>query len=182
MDRSFQLIVKGRFPYLWIKYVTGFREDVHCAKALIGKYSNYLQYRNHPPGLVVEGRLDEHPGIVYLCGNTGKLERNVHLALAPCPGKIVEFECDTLKFTAEGFQRLPILPVITDLPAEFATCRNWQFGKLHFGGGNPDPNQKPTPIVDLATPPQDLLVPSVIQAPTASPVRRRRSASRCRRS
>ena len=139
----FRLEVKiPKFKYLWIKYVWGFDVREHCAKGLLGKYSQFLPFQVKRQPFEITGLLDEihvpHK-YIYLCGNTGVWERNVHVAMEYAPAEVLEFQHDYMSFHAVGLRQLPIHPV-TNLPLEanysqkYVTCRNWQFGFEYMDG------------------------------------------------
>lgn len=119
------------FKYFWMKHVTGFDPDVHCARCLIGKYEKAVHR-----SLQCEEWISFDPGkvrAIYLCGVSPRWDTNFHLAMVPEPG------CQAIKHTYNGYA------VIVDgarevefpnvLPGgfmgktkEFTTCRNWTFG------------------------------------------------------
>ncbi len=117
--------------FLWLKYVRGFKPDVHCARCLIGPYSKLFTYA---PGYVkpqtITGVLDEHSAPwFYLCAVTKRWEWNVHIAGQFELGSTTTHDDERISVEIVNFRRLPI-DASHSPPAEpeFATCRNWQFG------------------------------------------------------
>jgi hypothetical protein len=123
--------------YLWLKYVSGFQQGVHCARCLVGPYSERVT-RTMLKGFAV--RLDEHEKFdcLYLCGVSYKgYEHNLHLAMEPAPGSVAEvtaFNGDI--FRVQNARALPIPapgPEWRILPSTFTSCRNWRFGLSRYG-------------------------------------------------
>ena len=121
--------------FLWLKYVTGFNPQHHCAKCLTGRFSKLFSYQpSYVSPQVVEGQLDEHESPwLYVCGVTRRWEWNLHIAGQFRPGESVEFEDERFSVLIRDFRQFPIDSSVTP-PAEkeFATCRNWQFGWMAF--------------------------------------------------
>lgn len=123
--------------YLWLKYVSGFDGDHHCAKCLVGPFSKKVRRDMKLNTAVV---LDEAPAeCLYLCGVAmrGGWASNLHLAFVPEPGSSTEMPSSTgVTFVVQNARRL----AIPDLPngfdgrtAAFTTCRNWRFGVARYG-------------------------------------------------
>lgn len=122
------------FRLFWIKYVTGFDERQHCARCLRGRYSKLAPFGAPPASLA--GSLDEAVApFIYLCGVTARWETNFHFAIRPAFGRVAKFRDDRLTFVIFDAEQVPIRPAPAEIdrPAEFTTCRNWQFGVTHFG-------------------------------------------------
>jgi hypothetical protein len=139
------------FPYLWVKYVRGFDMRQHCAKCLIGTFSEALNCAKgatpaKPWGAdVATGvpiRLDEDGApFIYLCGvSRGYVwSNNLHVFFRPKAG--AKIWCRTwngYQVNIENGERLEI-PTLPDgfrgLGKAFTTCRNFQAGWSLWGVG-----------------------------------------------
>lgn len=125
------------YRYLWLKYVIGFDGAVHCARCLVGTYSQKVRLEATIDGLT----LDEAAApLLYLCGVSPRHATNLHVAMRPAPGAGFALS-DYLghEIRVEHAERLPIeaLPrdVAATLTAPFHTCRNYQFGWWQLGPG-----------------------------------------------
>ena len=69
------------FRYFWLKYIRGFDPTVHCAKCLIGDYSQKVSL-NMPVNTEIE--LNEFTDFkcLYLCGVIG-YRNNLHIPFVP---------------------------------------------------------------------------------------------------
>lgn len=123
------------YKYLWLKYVKGFDLNNHCAKCLVGNYSEKIspQINNHK---TVEGVvLDEYDyKYIYICGVTSPYvwKDNLHLALEDCKGSVVEYKFDDGVIIVEDAKQIPIYrQTVYNHPkgiyASYNTCRNWRF-------------------------------------------------------
>lgn len=132
-----------RFGYLWLKYVTGFDLSHHCAKCLLGEYSDAFHFgeKNHD---VINYQLDEHPArYYYICGVTKPYnwKRNLHLAFEYAEGEYVEYKDDYTYILIENAKKIPIIPLypyMTEHGADrsYNTCRNWRFAyQMTYGDG-----------------------------------------------
>lgn len=145
MDRSIWIRLRGApYRYFWLKYVDGFDAKVHCARCLIGNYSGLVNWRNPRLNEMltkgVSGSMNEFQSeFVYLCGVDSRgYAYNLHLPMRTSPGEVVVYENDTIQVEAHGFSRVEIhkVPGAKDeVPWQFETCRNWQFGWEYFPGG-----------------------------------------------
>jgi len=138
--RSFT--TKGGFRYLWLKYVTGFDLSVHCARCLLGSYSNY--FRAGITG-VWQVKLNEAPAdYYYLCGVTEPFvwRDNLHLAFRYKQGSTIEYDWrgthividDAEQIEIQRLQDYSLEPTGKD--AAFHTCRNWRFAyQIVHGAG-----------------------------------------------
>jgi hypothetical protein len=127
------------FAHLWVKYVTGFAPSVHCARCLLGPFSQRVRPNAFPVNEPVE--LDEYGGYdyLYLCGvaKPYSWRNNLHLAVVPCPGHTAEAEAwNGVVFRIDGAMAvaIPELPIGYDGRTKaFTTCRNWRFGVSAYG-------------------------------------------------
>ncbi len=126
------------FKYFWMKRVTGFNPEVHCARCLRGDYENIVGSRmaaNAPQ------RLNAAPGeVFYLCGVSTpyRWEKNAHLAFLAernstatldlyTGDRVIITNARAIPFTDEAARyQYP------DKGAAYLTCRNFQFGAQHF--------------------------------------------------
>lgn len=130
-------VKSNNYIYLWLKYITGFDINSHCAKCLIGKYSKLIQYRSQKVGKVYEGELNEHDApYVYLCGVTKVYENNLHIACMKDERVGFEYEDSNVRVSIEGARQLAITPLVGELfPVQQSTCRNFQFGYHYLRDG-----------------------------------------------
>jgi hypothetical protein len=127
--------------HFWLKYVTGFRPEVHCARCLEGRYSRVI--RLNSPDLAPGALLQLDPPTVYdygyLCGVAlvGGWQANFHAAFVPKPGaRFTARAYSGAVFEITGGRRvdIPELPRNYDgRPLAFTTCRNWRFGVAYYG-------------------------------------------------
>ena len=135
---------------LWIKFVRGFRPDVHCQDCLIGWTLPSLRKKIVPgqPMTLIPGNpgtrspwrgADAHYDAIYLCGvhESRDWSRNLHLVGIPDPDHlaIAVTRSDGI-FAIKGMRRLdiPDLPLGYDgRDKSFTTCRNWRFGVAYYG-------------------------------------------------
>lgn len=125
---------KENFGYLWLKYVNGFNLNVHCAKCLLGEYSNYFKFGQHTTYLQ-DILLDEHPAkYYYLCGVTKpyRWRDNLHVAFEFAKGEKLEYWDGKTFLQIENARKIEIesRPIYRDIHGTeraFYTCRNWMF-------------------------------------------------------
>lgn len=120
------------FRYFWLKYIRGFDPTVHCAKCLIGDYSQKVNL-NMPVNTEIE--LNEFVDFkcLYLCGVIG-YQNNLHVPFVPSDNENDIITVETYrgdKVIIAGAKRLPIPPLekgYNGLSQAFTSCRNYQFG------------------------------------------------------
>ena len=134
------------FRHWWLKYVTGAKFDDHCARCLVGKYSQKVKAN----ALINRGIfLDEAEGFdyLYLCGvNQGGRgwHDNFHLAIKPTldAGDQISvetyngFEVKILGGKQVNFDPLP--DKWRGMAKSFTTCRNYQFAVHAYSHLLPD--------------------------------------------
>jgi len=124
------------FKYLWLKTVTGFDPNEHCARCLKGAYN-----KGFNPRMPVNTTVTfEYPAgtVLYFCGVSSpyKWANNFHFA-GVVSDKNVEtqhiklYNGDVLEIT--GVVNTPIIDAYakstySNKGKEFLTCRNFQFG------------------------------------------------------
>lgn len=144
-----ELTVHMEFRYLWLKYVTGYDLNFHCAKSLKGEYSQKITPQAQIRRDIV---LDEFPSrIVYLCGvaKPYNWSKNFHLALLESDGA-EPLRISENNITVEVHNAIP-LPITADAmnavehpkasQKAYGTCRNWWFAHLLAATGILDPGQ-----------------------------------------
>lgn len=131
------MAVRARFRYLWLKYVTGVNLNYHCAKCLLGEYSQTIKHTSLSHTNV---KLDRYPAdYYYLCGVSSPYRwvNNFHLAFKYQPGSMIEVSENGITIKIRNAERIPISTYemlirnhkhVIDL--EYATCRNWQFANM----------------------------------------------------
>ncbi len=141
--------ISGKFRYLWLKYVTGYNLEVHCARSLKGEYSTQIV---RDMGKKSEILLNEFPAkIVYLCGvaQPYNWSKNFHLALLADEG-YGPLPIDELGIKMAVRNAIPLPIETTSMRAinhskisqkAYATCRNWQFANFLQLTGILDPEQ-----------------------------------------
>jgi hypothetical protein len=148
------------YRYLWLKFVSGFAPNRHCARCLSGGYSKRVR-NNLPEGPQVLV-MDEKPeaACLYLCGVTpGALWQawgnNLHIPFVPEAGSVIEkVDYRGQLFVIENARELTFPPLPDGWGGynrSYTTCRNFQFAVDYFGARNeklPD-----LPIFKLANPP-----------------------------
>ena len=125
---------RERFGFLWLKYVTGFDLEQHCARCLLGEYSTIFQYGKQTLE-VLDKNLDEHRARwYYLCGVTKPYvwRKNLHLAFEYADGEVLEYKDDNTYILIENARRIPIeeqkhYMTIYGNNSSYNTCRNWRF-------------------------------------------------------
>ena len=120
------------FRYFWLKYIRGFDPTVHCAKCLIGDYSQKVSL-NMPVNTEIELNEFSDFKCLYLCGVIG-YRNNLHIPFVPSDNENDIITTETYrgdKVIITGARRLPIPPLekgYTSLSQAFTSCRNYQFG------------------------------------------------------
>jgi hypothetical protein len=134
-----KLLIHRPFMYFWGKYVNDFNIKVHCAKCLIGHYSNFIKKETD----LFEFELNEFPfKYFYICGVSKpyRWHENFHLALKESKGKNLYVKENGIEAWIEDAERIEIQKL--DYPEEYSsqkpfhTCRNWQFGYQMFALNN----------------------------------------------
>lgn len=128
----------GFTQYTWLKYVTGFDQDHHCARSLRGFHSKRVW---HQMPLNVPVVLDEAPvfDYIYLCGVSDNYiwRNNLHVVVRHKPGGFVAtqtYNGISVRFRNAERVEIPALPPgWNGLSDEFTTCRNFQFGVMAYG-------------------------------------------------
>lgn len=122
---------EGSFKYLWLKYVTDVRLDVHCAKCLVGEYSKMLYPKLSQ---ILHLSLNEHNAKwYYLCGVSSpyRWENNFHLAFRYAKGKTFAVRRNGIYINILDAEEIIIRPTTGPQPyiamKPYNTCRNWQF-------------------------------------------------------
>lgn len=127
------------FRYLWLKNVVGFDPNQHCAKFLVGPYSDSFGLRM-PVNTDIS--IDCRTGdFLYFCGVASpyKWQNNAHLAgvvKKSATASLVLHTGDILE--VKGMRSLAITDtdarsIYPNKSAAFLTCRNFQFGASYFG-------------------------------------------------
>jgi hypothetical protein len=145
------------WDYLWLKYVWGFRPELHCANCLVGCFSKWVK-----PGMPLRQprELDERRTFdyVYLCGipTDGVWSNNLHFPLQNVPGETAEITASTgVLFRARNARLIRIPPLskgYAGFPWQWTTCRNWRFGVARYGlppDAKPRSSPEPGPPNDL---------------------------------
>jgi hypothetical protein len=130
---------RGRFMWLWMKYVVGINDLKHCTNCLRGSYGKTLSKHNAFLDSSPELELNERPAdsfsFIYICGVIKKgypqsnYPHNLHAVIKPAPGlsDSFEFEKWRLAVTNGTFEPIPpeeALPAkYRELPPAFTTCR-----------------------------------------------------------
>lgn len=134
------------FGYLWLKYVTGFNLEQHCAKCLLGEYSSAFQFGRQTTALHNE-ELNEHPArYYYLCGVTKPYRwmKNLHVAFEYAEGEILEYKDEKTYILIENARQIPIVAqkqymTIHGGTPSYNTCRNWRFAyQMTYGNSGED--------------------------------------------
>ncbi len=146
---NISIFPKRRFAYLWLKYVRGFDENVHCARCLIGKFAwNIVPYDSgmKKAGTLLSGELESGWPYVYLCalapGPAQGRAGDLHLAFAADPGQAIHINTDWIEVTVTDASEL-IIPEIPqgecDRGPRFTTCMNYKFGWAYLRNKHPPP-------------------------------------------
>lgn len=138
MNTQYPKIIKFEtrkcFSYLWLKYITGFNLDEHCARCLLGEYSSLFPY-----GKVVkkinDKELNEHDAkYYYLCGVSKpyKWIENLHIAFKYKAGAMIDYDDGKTRVLIQDAEQIEIKeqPVYRARYGDYAaynTCRNWRF-------------------------------------------------------
>lgn len=128
------------FKYFWMKRVSSFNENVHCARCLVGNYEKQFGLNTPVNSLIdLSGKYQESE-VIYMCGVSSpyRWENNFHFAGVVCFGEsstVEMYNGDIL--VVKNVKRI----VFDDSKAkllypekgkEFLTCRNFQFGASYF--------------------------------------------------
>lgn len=137
------IVIRRPYKYLWLKYVIGVNLNYHCARCLLGAYSEKI---NPDIEVITPIVLDEAPArYYYLCGvaKSGKWADNFHLAFKHVPGEMILREgggIDVIIQDATEIQIVPIDKTTNTHPKRFLpfyhTCRNWRFANMIIGDFN----------------------------------------------
>lgn len=130
MQPSIKIIQKNaKFRYFWMKYITWFDLNQHCARWLIGTYSKKLNY------LYMDIDLDEADAeYYYICWVSLPFvhEKNFHLAFIYKEWTSIDIDENWVRCVIENAERITIEKKDIyfhrkwHIPA-YNTCRNWQF-------------------------------------------------------
>ena len=132
------------FSYLWLKYVTGFNLEQHCARCLLGEYSSAFQFGRQTTALHNE-ELNEHAArYYYLCGVTKPYRwiKNLHVAFEYAEGEALEYKDDKTYILIENARQIPIVAQKQYMTSHgenpsYNTCRNWRFAyQMTYGYKN----------------------------------------------
>lgn len=126
--------VYSKFKYLWLKYVNDVNLNVHCARCLLGEYSENITKDLTSNQDII---LNEHEAkAFYLCGVAAPScwENNFHLAFIYKKGSIININEHGISICIQDAERIDIQPVDMDKCTSkhkdnkrYNTCRNWQF-------------------------------------------------------
>lgn len=129
-------VVKG-FRYLWLKYVEGANLEEHCAKSLIGEYSQKIKHTTKQDSEIV---LDENVSpYYYLCGVSSpyKWLNNFHLAFRYKADSMIEISENGITIKIRDAEIIKIESYMMRernhpniIKREFFTCRNWVFANM----------------------------------------------------
>ena len=100
------------FRYFWLKYIRGFDPTVHCAKCLIGDYSQKVSLKM-PVNTEIELNEFSDFKCLYLCGVIG-YQNNLHVPFVPSDNENDIITAETYrgdKVIITGAKRLPIPPL-----------------------------------------------------------------------
>lgn len=137
------------FKYFWMKYVNGFDASVHCARCLLGHYSQKVGLQMPVNTEITIDEFDDYK-CIYLCGVIGYVN-NLHVAFVSSDNEEDIITAETYlgdKVIITGAKRLPIPPLpngYNGLPLAYTSCRNYQFGVSFF-----EPEQSQTDLFSLS--------------------------------
>lgn len=124
------------YSYLWLKYIDGFELQNHCAKCLLGHYSNIFEYGKKVQ-YVADRKLDEFTSklnLYYLCGVTRpyKWVNNLHVAFRYKKGSIIDYTFNKTHVRIKDAEQINIKQldyrgVLHGNESAYNTCRNWRF-------------------------------------------------------
>lgn len=127
------------FRHFWAKRVTGFDATVHCADCLRGPRLLQVNKQLARGGLAT---LNAKVGsLIYICGvaSPRNWSNNFHLACRVTDGgRTVSQFYTGARVTVLNAVAVPIADttarrLFPELPDQFLTCRNFQFGAQEFG-------------------------------------------------
>ena len=129
-----QIVVSGKFRYLWAKYIYAVNLNLHCGRCLLGAYSENINIEIEAANDIT---LNEHTAkAYYLCGDAKPTcwEKNFHLAFIYKKGSTIEVEENGIYVKIKDAERINIVQVdIEKSPNEhrydkrYNTCRVWWF-------------------------------------------------------
>ena len=127
-----QININANFKYLWLKYVDDYDLNNHCAKSLIGNYSNkIINKRISNTNLVLN---EFNSRVYYLCGVSlpFNYDKNFHLAFKFIMGSKISIKENGIEIIIENAERIVIEKKYiykheNGNKKQFNTCRNWQF-------------------------------------------------------
>ncbi|MCL1950454.1 MAG: hypothetical protein FWF59_12050 [Turicibacter sp.] len=133
------LEVTSNFQYLWLKKVVDVDLTKHCAKCLIGTYSDHVNAKDKS-----FHDIELPDGIYYLCGVAYpyRYENNFHLAFRPRKGHTIDYTDNGIHVIIKDAWGLPFStddvspflsngePCKTYDKKTYYTCRNYQFAHL----------------------------------------------------
>lgn len=123
--------VTGSFRYIWLKYITGFNLNEHCAKSFIGEYSKVNLFKEQQ-----DVDLNEHEGAkyFYLCGvaKPFRYKENFHLAFIHKPGSLLHVNRNGIEVMIQDAEEVEIKEQSfydheKGHLKTYNTCRNWRF-------------------------------------------------------
>ena len=124
------LKINKQFRYLWLKSVIDVNLNNHCAKCLIGEYSDKINTTsNEFSNIILEDKVH------YLCGVSYPFNynNNFHIAFKPSMGDILKVSDKGIEIEIKNAISLPISAEYINIYhpksafKSYYTCRNWQF-------------------------------------------------------
>jgi hypothetical protein len=119
-----------KFMWLWMKYVTGVKDQYHCTNRLHGTYGKLLSKHNTSLLSTRTLDLDERPAgsysFIYICGVIKKgyprtnYPHNLHAVIRPCPAQEDDFQFENWRMHVTNGMFEPI-PGEADLPRQYQT-------------------------------------------------------------
>ena len=125
------------FISLYIKYVTGFNDELSGAKCLKGNYSSLTVYGSQKAGKVYEGALDEYVvPYIYIHVDTRLHRNDTNVALKHHDSQEVLYEDRNVSMLIKGAEQLEI-PGIQDTMYSYWKAFNdeFKFGYHYLGEG-----------------------------------------------
>ena len=110
-----QININADFKYLWLKYVDGYDLNNHCAKSLIGNYSNKIINKKTSYTNLVLDEFDSR--VYYLCGVSlpFNYDKNFHLAFKFQMGSKISINENGIEITIENAERVRVKPELRKL-------------------------------------------------------------------
>ncbi len=121
--------------YFWIKSVKSVNLNVHCARCLVGEYSNFAEFGKHE-GTHKDFQIKNEAPFYYMCGvhKSNNWHRNFHLAFIYKEGSEIICHRDGVDCIIENAEQISIVENkelmsrhSNGSKRQFNTCRNWQF-------------------------------------------------------